>query len=158
MARLRSRTVYKRVKPIFNTCDSEFGALLARMCVLYEDLRLEVYGGMAESIPDCDQISAMYRKLYFLRRSTITLMEFRGTLQRLSQNEEFRTLQQEFSEEQTRRWTEANDFFPPIPYAPQGRAQRPRRTFPAVNRVGDREGSPGRCRGRPRGRFWKGRG
>lgn len=78
MVQLRSRTVYKRIKPVFTTKNPEFGALLARMCVLYEDLRLEVYAGMEERIPSCDQTSVMYRKMYFLRRSTITLVEFRG--------------------------------------------------------------------------------
>lgn len=111
MARLRSRTVYRRIKPVFTTRDPEFGALLARMCVLYEDLRLEVYGGMAEKIPECDQTSVMYRKLYFLRRSTITLVEFRGALQRLSENEQFRALRETFSEEQLTRLNEAEEFF-----------------------------------------------
>ena len=63
--RLRSTTKYRPLKPIFDTPGSELGPLLARMSVLYEDLRLEVYASMAESIPACDGNTAMYRKYYF---------------------------------------------------------------------------------------------
>src|SRR5712671_5160117 len=102
--RIRSKTSYKPLKAIFATVDPEFGPLVARLTVLYEDLRIEIAGAGNPKIDSMDVTAAQYRKFYFLRRSMITLVEFRGTLQRLAQNEEFRALRSRFGHEEESRW------------------------------------------------------
>src|SRR5262245_36346940 len=105
------RIAVKRLKPIFDIPDSELGALLARLTVLYQDLRIELNGAVEDSISVLDGDGVRYRKFYFLRRSTITLVEFRGTLQRLVDCDEFAALRKAFDPEQEKRWVEANSFF-----------------------------------------------
>lgn len=105
------RIAVKRLKPIFDTLDSELGALLARLTVLYEDLRIELYGATDDSFPKLDGNTVRYRKFYFLRRSTVTLIEFTSTLQRLGECPEFKALRKTFDEEQDKRWASATDFF-----------------------------------------------
>ena len=109
--RVRSRTTYKRLKPIFSTSDAEFGPLIARLTVLYEDLRIEVAGLSERGFDSMDVTSAQYRRLYFLRRSMITLVEFRATLQRLSENSAFRALRAHFDDECEQRLSRAETFF-----------------------------------------------
>jgi hypothetical protein len=106
-----SRTSAKYLKPIFDTPDSELGPLIARLTVLYEDLRIELYGATDDSIPHLDGNTTRYRKFYFLRRSTVTLVEFRGALHRLNECPEFQELRKRFDEEQEKRWVDANAFF-----------------------------------------------
>lgn len=70
-----------------------FNALIARLCVLYEDLRIEVNGGAAAHIECLDILqpikgnlppyTGFYRVLYFLRRLTGTLCEFSETIRKL---------------------------------------------------------------------------
>ena len=55
---------------------------IARLCVLYEDLRLEIEElHIAGEKPEDEGSSAdQYRVMYFLRRALSTLIEFRGGL------------------------------------------------------------------------------
>lgn len=74
---------------------------LARLSVLYEDLRIEIYGMRARSIgaldvldPKCEntgepQNIGRYRRYYFLRRSIATLREFSDCFHKLEQGPEF---------------------------------------------------------------------
>ena len=66
----------------------DFDAHLAQLCVLYEDLRIEVSALTAKRLPRLDVLDpsgdhsdepgniGRYRKLYFLRRSIATIREF----------------------------------------------------------------------------------
>jgi hypothetical protein len=66
----------------------QFGAKLARVCVLFEDLRIEVSGINEPSMPALDILdpekenwfateqTGRYRKFYFIRRSILTLYDF----------------------------------------------------------------------------------
>jgi hypothetical protein len=65
---------------------------LARLSVLYEDLRIETFAITSdeEEIKRLDGLSARYRINYFLRRSIATLLEFEGALHKLSRTSEYK--------------------------------------------------------------------
>lgn len=65
---------------------------LARLSVLYEDLRIETFAITSNDreIVRLDQLGAKYRVNYFLRRSIATLLEFEGALQKLSRTSEYK--------------------------------------------------------------------
>ena len=66
----------------------DFDAKLARICVLFEDLRIEMCGFAERSLPALDILdpekenwisprqTGWYRQFYFMRRSLATLLEF----------------------------------------------------------------------------------
>jgi hypothetical protein len=77
------------------SCDEprrQFDAKLARICVLFEDLRIEIRGISERSLPGLDVLdtekdnwlnpglTGRYRTFYFLRRSLLTLREFAEAL------------------------------------------------------------------------------
>jgi hypothetical protein len=71
---------------------SQFNAALARVCVLFEDLRIEISGAAERSLPALDvldsqkdnwlkpELTGKYRQFYFIRRSLLTLREFAEAL------------------------------------------------------------------------------
>jgi hypothetical protein len=69
---------------------SNFEAIMARLAVLYEDLRIELYGIAEDSIPKMDEFDVRYRRIYFLRKSIGTLSEFAEAVRHLQQSPEFR--------------------------------------------------------------------
>jgi hypothetical protein len=76
---------------VFKDGESELLNVIAQLSVLYEDLRLEigelhiVYGQ-----GELEEPNMQYRGIYFLRRSLVTLSEFRGGLTRLRMTGEFK--------------------------------------------------------------------
>ena len=101
---MRSKTYYRRFKRVFPDSESELSPLIARMCVLYEDLRIEHAGATKKDIERLDVLRSIYRKFYFLRRSTITLMEFAGAFQVLNQRPELKRIWSSVDAEAERRW------------------------------------------------------
>src|SRR5258708_3015412 len=85
-------------------------AWLARLCVLFEDLRIEVHCLYDESISASTQVDANVRRLYFLRRAVATLVEFAETLRLLDDNSEFRRLKGSFNASAFVQWSEAGAF------------------------------------------------
>ena len=73
----RNPDVYEsKRREVFWQGDRELAIRVARVCVPFEDLRLEYIGSRAtESLP-LDPLSKQYRKFYFLRRSLVSLDEF----------------------------------------------------------------------------------
>ena len=63
---------------------------VARLCILREDLWLELYGAAASSIPKLDDNTEGYRRLYFWRNHLRTIEEARRALNRLNANTAFR--------------------------------------------------------------------
>ena len=55
--------------------DDEIANSVARLCVLKEDLRIEIEGIRTENISILDGNTSTWRKLYFLRNSVRTLHE-----------------------------------------------------------------------------------
>ena len=55
--------------------DDALTAIIARLCILREDFALELRGISAEGLGELDKHSTAWRKLYFFRRSILTLRE-----------------------------------------------------------------------------------
>jgi hypothetical protein len=69
---------------------------MARLCVLREDLYIELRGMVDEPIPSLDECSTETRQIYFFRSCAKTLLEIRGAIETLKLNRRFiRVLPQE---------------------------------------------------------------
>ena len=56
-----------------------------RLCVLFEDLRVEYQGAIhRDDIRVLDEAGKNFRQFYFIRRSLVTMIEFSGALSRLN--------------------------------------------------------------------------
>lgn len=86
-------------------------AYIARLSVLYEDLRIELMATATKSIPLLDATDERFRRHYFLRRCIATLIEFAETLRLLDQCAEFRAVKSEFSTQLVEYWDKAVRFF-----------------------------------------------
>src|SRR6266478_4816091 len=67
-------------------------AKIARLCILREDLLLEMAGVFTEDIQELDDHSAEFRRMYFLRNLVRTQIELSGAIQVLLNNDEFKNL------------------------------------------------------------------
>lgn len=100
---------------------SPFDFHLARLCVLYEDLKIELLARDEESIEALDVLDpktdftaprhiGRYRKYYFLRRAVATLCEFAEALRLLRDCPDFRRVQSHFDNESKTDWDESIGF------------------------------------------------
>ena len=92
-------TRFGNLGQVFSDGKSELLNLLAGLSVIYEDLRIEqnaLVTGEAQ-LGDLDKLGWEYRFIYFLRRSSVTLEEFRGGLTRIKQTAEFKAAQKNLS-------------------------------------------------------------
>ena len=106
------QTYDKPLKEIFTDDDPDLAARVARVCVLFEDLRVEYWGARSDDLASLDQLSTQYRRFYFLRRSLVTLDEFGGAISRLNALRSWSDrIEQHESEEQRDIWNEAIQFF-----------------------------------------------
>jgi hypothetical protein len=93
---------YGKLKDIFGSRRNRpFDIHLARLSVLYEDLRIELQGMIARSLPRLDvldprwehpedpKLTGRYRRYYFLRRTIATLNEFSECFNRIRRCPEF---------------------------------------------------------------------
>jgi hypothetical protein len=62
---------------------------MARLAVLYEDLRIELFALREDSLPALDVTDRRYRINYFLRRAIATLVEYAETVRLLNQSPDF---------------------------------------------------------------------
>jgi hypothetical protein len=63
-----------------------------RLTVLFEDLRVEVNGAQKpEPLKALDEAGVLYRELYFLRRTFITIAEIDQSLHKLNKCKEFKS-------------------------------------------------------------------
>lgn len=67
-------------------------ARIARLCILREDLLLEMEGVYTEDIDALDSHSAEFRRMYFLRNLVRTQIELSGAIQTLLKDQEFKDL------------------------------------------------------------------
>jgi len=90
---LPSTTRFGNLGRVFGDGESEVLVGIARLSVLYEDLRLELEElRKVECKPEEERTSAdQYRVMYFLRRALSTLIEFRGGLTTVCLTREFKT-------------------------------------------------------------------
>ena len=101
----------KKVRDVLDPTNLEFHAIIARLSVLFEDLRIEEYASKLERLEELDIISKNYRKMYFLRRSIATLVEFASAIEMLDQRPEFRRIKREFNSDVRKRWDDAAEYF-----------------------------------------------
>jgi cytochrome P450 len=87
-------------------------AQIARLLVLYEDLRIELNAVEQETIAPLDDAGAEYRRLYFLRRTLVTFRDLHSSFQQLAKNADFRKLVlHEMSPEFKQVWKDAVKYF-----------------------------------------------
>jgi hypothetical protein len=84
---------------------------MARLCVLFEDLRIEMGGINAVEIPSMDEIDRDSRRLYFMRRSLGTLFEFSEAIAGLERLPEFGEIRSSFDPADAVSWRRAVRFF-----------------------------------------------
>src|SRR5712692_7799419 len=72
--------------------DDPLAAKIARLCILREDLLLEMEGVFTEDIHELDDHSAEFRRMYFLRNLVRTQIELSSAIQVLLKDQEFKNL------------------------------------------------------------------
>ncbi len=85
---MRSRTWHIRINEWFPP-DDEVAAIMAQLCVLREDLYLELKGLKEDEISALDNNGDNYRSTYFFRNSTRTLFELRNAVETLKIEKKF---------------------------------------------------------------------
>jgi hypothetical protein len=90
-----------------STAPTPLDAQVARVCVLFEDLRVEIQGLSQRTDTDLDP--AGHRQNYFLRRSLASLNEFGDALERLDRNPAFAAVKAGFDADHGKLWAEALD-------------------------------------------------
>ena len=112
-----------RLRHVFRSDQGEvLDAQIARLCVLYEDLRIEMMG-IAKDLPALDILDSAtdhpyrpemvgnYRYFYFMRRSIATISEFASALRLLDENPSFSVVSSAFEEYSKATWASAIAFF-----------------------------------------------
>jgi len=107
--KIRMRELRKVFPADVNSRD--LSARIVRLCVLYEDLRIELMAIAQKSIRVLDATDRRYTKNYFLRRSIATLFEFAEGLRLLNDSKEFSGVIASFPQDIRERWDAAVGFF-----------------------------------------------
>ncbi len=92
---------------------SEMYNRIAQICVLYEDLKLET-GKLFIFVQQGENLDVRKRNfeiMYYIRRSTASLMEFRGALNELNRDKEFEQRLRLLGEKYVLHIRQANEFF-----------------------------------------------
>ena len=114
---LRHGSFYLRVgnlRTLFKAGISEMYSRIAQICVLYEDLRIETgrLFALATSLNlDGDLTEHTFEVLYYIRRSTASLMEFAGALSGLAADKELKCLLGSLEEKHANAIKEADRYF-----------------------------------------------
>jgi len=89
-------------------CRDHISAQIARISILYEDLRIELFGMDDENnYEDLDRLGKPYRTVYFLRRSFATALELCKSIAELNGSKNFRLLRSSFKADELQHWTNA---------------------------------------------------
>lgn len=108
---VHTKTFYKTLRSAFPP-DDPISAIVVRMSVLFEDLRIEhALARNEERMADLDRVNKLYRQFYFLRRSTITMVEFKGSFQQFDTLPQTAALIAQFDSHARESWMEARAFF-----------------------------------------------
>lgn len=103
---------FKQLRRVFGSdAASTLHARIARLFVLYEDLRIEILGIVEKDIGRLDANDDRYRINYFLRRSISTWWEYAEAIRLLDQDPEFPAIKQRFSTGEQKKWDRAARFF-----------------------------------------------
>jgi hypothetical protein len=110
--RIRTKTRCGTLARVFSThTDKEIHARIACLCVLFEDLRIELTGQSAPELGRLDECGKPGRKLYFLRRSIATLYEFGEVIRELDQMPSFQIIRAKFDAVAEDHWARATTYF-----------------------------------------------
>lgn len=109
MVHLKSKTFFKDLQLVLPDSSIVSGHV-ARLVVLYEDLRIEAYGFSSKPIKTLELIDK-YRSIYFLRRSIVTLREFAEACRLLNDCTDFQNKKALFDRDSMIKWDEATLFF-----------------------------------------------
>jgi len=121
--RLRWQIKVAELRRVFRSDQNQLvDAHIARLCVLYEDLRIELKAVSAPSIPLLDVLDpsdagtephsvGAYRRHYFLRRSVCTLFEFAEGLRLLGECSEFEPIMAGADTPIVSLWDKSVEFF-----------------------------------------------
>jgi hypothetical protein len=110
--RYRTLTRSGRLASVFPVhTDKDLNALIASLCVLFEDLRIELAGQVEKSLGGLDECGEDARRFYFLRRSLATLHEFATTLQEIDELPSFQPIKKTFDSAALRHWTRSVAYF-----------------------------------------------
>lgn len=104
MANPRSRSYICSTAKVLNTEPVAVHTEIARLAVLYEDLRLEIAAASEAVMPKLDVINARHRKTYFLRRAIATLREFGEAIRFLEGLPEFKKARKVFDDSEAADW------------------------------------------------------
>ena len=110
MGKVTSKLWVARLAKVFPKSDLDFSAQLVRLSVLYEDLKIEFEGASAELLDRLDGSGREYRRFYFLRRTTATLLEISGAFTKLGMNPAFKVLKCGFPSDRQKAWDGAVSF------------------------------------------------
>ncbi len=91
--------------------DKMIHAHIARLAVLYKDLRIEVHEIVEPSVPLLDATDERYCKNYFLRRCIATLVEFAETVRLLDECDVFKPIKKGLDKKIRPYWSGAVRFF-----------------------------------------------
>lgn len=112
LAGVKTSIRMRELTEVFASAHGEFAhAHMARLAVLYEDLRIEVIGAAQVSIPVLDTTDERYRRNYFLRRGIATLLEFAETIRLLDECPEFKAVKARFDTNLISLWDKGLRFF-----------------------------------------------
>lgn len=84
---------------------------IARLSVLYEDLRIELYALREDSLPTLDVTDPRYRVNYFLRRAIATLVEFAEAVRLLSELDDFQHFVRSVDAPLRNYWSNGSAYF-----------------------------------------------
>ena len=85
---MKTRTWHIRISEWFPP-DDQVAAIMAQLCVLREDLYLELQGLQQDELQALDANGDNYRWAYFFRNSTRTLFEIRNAVETLKLEKTF---------------------------------------------------------------------
>jgi hypothetical protein len=107
-----SRTRFKALKDVFSSDRSfQLHARIARLFVLYEDLRIEMLGIVEKDLGRLDGRDIRYRVNYFLRRSIGTWWEYAEAVRLLNALPDFVYIKTRFGPSGLKKWNRAVRFF-----------------------------------------------
>jgi hypothetical protein len=112
--RIKSLIKVGHLKPLFpvGTVDEEkFSKQLVRLCVLYEDLQIELAAVLAESVQELDASGRDMRRLYFLRRSLGTVMEIAQALEVMNSTAVVKSWRRGLGGDREKAWDDAVKWF-----------------------------------------------
>ena len=84
---------------------------MACLCVLFEDLRIEVAGRVAGELAGLDECGKFGKELYFIRRSIATLHEFSMAIRDLDNLPSFQPIKAGFDSSSRIQWTRTVTYF-----------------------------------------------